>query len=223
MLREGQARSDLVHVFGLTGGLASGKSVVAARFAARGVPVINADALAREVVRPGTPGLAEIVAEFGPEMLDERGELDRRRLGRRVFQVPEARLRLEGITHPRIQALKRERTAELARRGEPLACYEVPLLVEVGLTEALRPLVVVAADQATQVARAVKRDGLPEAEVLARIAAQLPLAEKMRLADYVIQNDGSPESAAAQADSTLDAICEKLSIPRERYPRPVNP
>ena len=96
----------------------------------------------------------------------------------------------------------------------------MPLLVEVGLTEALRPLVVVFAELATQVTRAMQRDHLPEADVRARIAAQLPLAEKVRLADHVIRNDGSLESARAQADATLDSICEKLSIPRERYPRP---
>ena len=206
-----------MHVFGLTGGLASGKGVVAARFLARGLPVINADDLSREVVRAGTDGLAAVVAAFGADVVDARGELDRRRLGQRVFADPEARKRLEGITHPRIQALLRERLGELERRGEPLACYEVPLLVEVGLTEKLRPVVVVAADEATQVARAVKRDGLPEAELRARIAAQLPLSEKVRVADHVIRNDGSVAEAEAQADSVLDAICDKLGIPPSRY------
>ena len=209
-----------MHVFGLTGGLASGKGVVSARFAARGVPIINADELARDVVRPGTPGLAAIVTEFGTEMLGAHGELDRRRLGQRVFGDPSARKRLEAITHPRIGAAMLERVAELARQGHELACYEAPILVEIGRADALRPLVVVAADTETQVARAMKRDKLPEAEVRARIAAQLPLAEKVRVADHVIDNDGSVEATHAQADRVLEAICARFSLAPERYPRP---
>jgi dephospho-CoA kinase len=220
MLREGQARCVLLHVFGLTGGLASGKGLVSARFAARGVPVINADDLSREAVRPGSPGLADIVAAFGAEVLEPSGGLDRRKLGARVFADPDARRRLEALTHPRIHALMLERTAELARRGEPLACYEAPILVEVGLTDKLRPLVVVAASEATQVARAMQRDGLSEAAVRARMAAQLPLAEKVRVADHVIDNDGSRETTLAAADRVLDAISRTLSIPVERYPVP---
>jgi dephospho-CoA kinase len=211
-----------VHVFGLTGGLASGKGVVSARFAARGVPVINADDLARAIVRPGTPGLAAIVAEFGADLVDTRGELDRRRLGQRVFGDPAARQRLEAITHPRIGAAMLERVAELRQRGEALACYEAPLLVEIGRADALRPLVVVAADTETQVARAIERDGLSEADVRARIAAQLPLAEKVRVADYVIHNDGSVEATQAAADGVLDAICRQLTVSPERYPRPAS-
>jgi len=209
-----------VHVFGLTGGLASGKGVVSARFAARGLPVINADDLARDVVQPGTPGLAAVVAEFGADVVDTRGELDRRRLAQRVFGEPEARKRLEAITHPRIGAAMLERVAELGRRGEALACYEAPLLVEIGRADALRPLVVVAASTETQVARAMQRDALPEAEVRARIAAQLPLADKVRVADYVIENDGTLAATLAEADRVLDAICARFSLPPERYPRP---
>jgi dephospho-CoA kinase len=209
-----------LHVFGLTGGLASGKGLVSGRFAARGVPVINADDLSREAVRPGSPGLADIVAAFGAGVLEPSGELDRRKLGARVFGDPEARRRLEGLTHPRIHALMLEHTADLARRGEPLACYEAPILVEVGMADKLRPLVVVAASEATQVARAMQRDGLSEAHVRARMAAQLPLAEKVRVADHVIDNDGPREATLAAADRVLDAICRALSIPVERYPLP---
>jgi dephospho-CoA kinase len=212
----------MVQVFGLTGGLASGKGVVSARFAARGVPVINADELARDVVRAGTPALAAIVAEFGAEMVGPTGELDRRRLGQRVFGDPAARKRLEAITHPRIHAAMAERVAGLATRGEPLVCYEAPILVELGRADALRPLVVVAADTETQVARAMQRDGLPEAEVRARIAAQLPLTEKVRVADFVIENNGSLEQTRVAADRVLEAIAARFSIPPERYPRPEN-
>jgi dephospho-CoA kinase len=209
-----------VHVFGLTGGLASGKGVVGARFAARGLPVVNADELARAVVVPGSDGLAAVVEAFGRDVLGSRDELDRKKLAARVFADPEARRRLEAITHPRIQALMQERTAELRRRGEPLACYEAPLLVEVSLTERLRPLVVVAATEAHQLARAQKRDGTNEAEARRRVLAQLPLAEKVKVADYVIENDGSIAEVEAKADVVLDAICASFGVGPERYPRP---
>ncbi len=209
-----------MHVFGLTGGLASGKSVVAARFSSRGLPVVNADALAREVVVPGSEGLAAVAAAFGHEMLTESGELDRKALGRRVFADPEARRRLESITHPRIQAAKRARMSALEERGEPLACYEVPLLVEVGLTEELRPVVVVAATEAQQIERAMRRDRMSEADARARLAAQLPLARKIAVADYVIQNDGSLAQAETEADRVLEAICAKRGVDATRYPRP---
>ncbi len=220
MREEGQAPSVAVHVFGLTGGLASGKGVVAARFKARGVPVINADELARAAVAPGSEGLRAVTLAFGAEVLTPGGELDRKALGARVFADPEARRRLEAITHPRIQALMREQTRELEQRGEPLVCYEAPILIEVGMADALRPLVVVAASEANQLARAKKRDGLPDVELRGRIAAQLPLAEKVRVADYVIQNDGSVAEAEAEADRVLEAICAELEVASDRYPRP---
>lgn len=217
---EGQAPSVAVHVFGLTGGLASGKGVVAARFARRGLPVVNADTLARDVVVPGSDGLAAVVAAFGPAVLDPQGALDRKALGRRVFADPDARRRLESITHPRIQAAKRARMTELAQNGELLACYEVPLLVEVGLTEELRPVVVVAASEEHQLERAMRRDGLSETDARARLAAQLPLARKIAVADFVIDNDGSLTEAEAEADRVLDAICAKLGVAPGRYARP---
>jgi dephospho-CoA kinase len=216
----GQARSVIVHVFGLTGGLASGKGVVSARFAARGVPVINADELARTVVVPGSAGLAEIADAFGPAVLGEGGVLDRKKLAARVFVEPEARKRLEAITHPRIQELMRERMAELERRGAELACYEAPLLVEVGSADKLRPLVVVAATEEHQIERAQKRDGMSEAEARRRIRAQLPLVEKTKVADFVIDNDGSVAEAEAEADRVLDAICRRLGLAPERYAAP---
>jgi dephospho-CoA kinase len=220
MPQEGQAPSVTVHVFGLTGGLASGKGVVAARFKARGVPVINADELSRAAVAKGSQGLRDVVEAFGAGVLTTDGELDRKALGARVFADPEARRRLEGITHPRIQALMREQTRELEQRGEPLVCYEAPILIEVGMAEALRPLVVVASSEENQLARARLRDGLPEDELRGRIAAQLPLAEKVRVADHVIDNDGSIAAAEAEADRVLEAICSSVGVAAERYPRP---
>lgn len=205
-----------IRVFGLTGGLASGKSTVAAHWRARGLPVIDADALAREVVAPGSDGLERIVDAFGPTML-QAGALDRRRLARLVFADPAALLRLEAITHPRIQARRTERLASLAAAGEPLACYEVPLLFEKQLEAGLRPIVVVSVPEPVQLARARARDGSTEEEVRARLAAQLPLAEKVARADYVIDNSGAPQATLAKSDAVLGRICEQLGVDSRRY------
>lgn len=207
------------HVFGLTGGIGSGKSSVAARFRERGLPVVDADQLAREAVAKGSPGLARIVDAFGNRVLDADGNLDRKGMAEIVFADPEARRALEGITHPAVRELSVQRMAELSERGEPLACYEVPLLVESGLTEALRPLVVVTAPEATQVERAAARDDATEEQVRARIRAQLPLADKVKLADHVIDNSGTREATRQQADRVLDAICSELGIDPARYPK----
>ena len=139
-------------LFGLTGGLASGKSTVAAYWRSRGLPIIDADEVAREIVEPQSPGLAEVVATFGAGILQRDGSLDRKSLGSLVFADPELRKKLEAITHPRIALETRRRATALEAEGEPLACYEASLLVERGLQESFRPLVVVAADVSTQVA-----------------------------------------------------------------------
>ncbi|KYG04368.1 dephospho-CoA kinase [Sorangium cellulosum] len=197
-------------LFGLTGGLGSGKSTVAARFRAQGLPVIDADALARDVVAKGTEGLAEVVRAFGPEVLAPDGSLDRARVAAIVFDDPDKRRRLNAIVHPRIGALLLERAAEIEARGEPLACYEAALLVENGLADAFRPLVVVAVPEAVQLARAMARDGATEEQVRARLAAQLPLADKVAVADHVIDNAGDRAATERQADEVLAAIRAKL-------------
>lgn len=206
-------------LFGLTGGIGSGKSTVARRFRERGLPVLDADQLARDVVAKGTAGLEEIVARFGPEMLDAEGNLDRKKLAARVFGDDEERRALNRITHPRVGKLLSERADQLAQRGEPLACYEVPLLFEVGLDAALRPIVVVDAPVETQVARTVARDGGTTEEALARIRAQMPLEEKARRADHVIDNTGTLDALRARADEVLDAVCERLGVDASRYPK----
>jgi dephospho-CoA kinase len=193
-------------VFGLTGGIGSGKSRVAALLRERGVPVVDADELAREAVAVGSEGLAEVVRAFGRELLAVDGSLDRKRLGALVFSDEAARRRLNAITHPRVRQLSAERFAELSRQGAALAAYDVPLLFEVGLDAVLRPIVVVAASEATQRARIVARDGLSAAEAQARIDAQLPLSEKRRRADHVIENDGSLAELAAQVDALLPKL-----------------
>jgi dephospho-CoA kinase len=198
-----------IRLFGLTGGVASGKSRVAARFRERGLPVIDADALAREVVALGSEGLSAVVAAFGSEVLASDGTLDRQRLGGIVFNDPAERARLNAILHPRIRDATMARAAELDAQGVRLACYEAALLVENGLADAFRPLVVVAAPRELQRERIQNRDGLSESEADARIGAQLPLDDKIAVADYVIDNTGSLDDLVAAADRVLDAIVEQ--------------
>lgn len=207
-------------MFGLTGGIGSGKSTVGRRFRARGLPVIDADELAREAVARGSTGLAAIVERFGSGVLGPDGELDRKALASRVFSDDAARGALNAITHPRVAELSAARASALDARGEPLACYEVPLLFEAHLEAVLRPVVVVSAPLEVQIARALARDGGTEADVRARVRAQMPLEEKVRRADHVIDNAGSLDATSDRADAVLDAICGELGIPPERYPRP---
>jgi dephospho-CoA kinase len=197
-------------VFGLTGGLASGKSTVAARFRALGVPVIDADLIAREVVEPGSEGLAAVVDAFGEGILAPDGSLDRAALGDVVFAAPEKRRVLNAILHPRIAARSAQRIAALDAAGEKLACYEAALLVENNLADAFRPLVVVAVPPDVQLARAMARDGSTEEQARARIAAQLPLANKIVAADHVIDNGGETTTTERRADEVIAAIRASL-------------
>jgi dephospho-CoA kinase len=206
-----------VHVFGLTGGIASGKSTVAGRLHKRGVPVIDADLLAREVVAPGSEGLRAVVDAFGTAVLGPDGTLDRKALGVIVFADVAARKKLESITHPRISRLAMERAAEHARAGEPLVCYEAALIVENGMADAFRPLVVVSCPPEVQIARLCARGASSIEDARARMAAQKPLAEKVAAADHVIDTSGTLEDNARRTDEVLAAICTKLGIDPARY------
>jgi dephospho-CoA kinase len=206
-----------VHLFGLTGGIASGKSAVAARLRERGVPVIDADQLAREAVAPGTDGLAAIVKVFGADVLAPDGALDRKKLAAAVFTDPEKRTTLNAIVHPIVTTLTFKAASRLRDEGEALACYEAALIVENGVADAFRPLVVVSAPEDVQVARAMARDGSTNEEARARIRAQLALAEKVAVADYVIENTGSLPDLERRTDEVLAAICAKLDIDADRY------
>ncbi len=189
-------------VLGLTGGIGAGKSTVARMFAARGVPVVDADALARDVVAPGQPAHAEIAAAW-PQAVAANGAVDRKRLADIVFADPVALARLEAITHPRIQTLGAARIASLAAAGHVLAFYEATLLVETGRWRDFDGLIVVTASEATQIARIRARDGLSQADAEARIRAQLPTADKVRVATFVIDNDGDLPATEAAVDELL--------------------
>ncbi len=192
-------------LIGLTGGIACGKTTVAERLRARGAIVIDADQVARDVVAPGTPGLAQVVLAFGPTVLTGEGHLDRARLGATVFGDAAARRRLEGILHPLIAAESVRRIQAAA--DAPLVVYDAALLIESGRAEMFRPLVVVTADPATQRARLMRRDGLDLAAAEARIAAQMPVAEKVARADYVVMNDGD----LAATDAQIEALWRTLT------------
>jgi dephospho-CoA kinase len=194
-----------MRVFGLTGNIGTGKSTVARLFEAHGLPVIDADQVARDVVAPGTPGLVEVAARF-PGVLTPQGELDRKALAARVFADAQERTALNAILHPRIGTEVRSRLDRLAARGQGLAIYEAALIVENGLHHGLDGLIVVTAPIEEQVRRLRARDGLTSEEARARIAAQLPAQEKVKAADFVIENTGAPELLRAQVARVVDAL-----------------
>lgn len=173
---------------GLTGGIASGKSTVSRIFGKLGVPVIDADEVSRQVVEPGTAGLAAVVQRFGPQVLDEHGRLQRATLRTMIFGDAVARRDLEAILHPRIRGRMDELAAAAAG---PYVILAIPLLVEGGPSERVDRVLVVDVDEATQLARVVARDGVPEAQARAILAAQASREQRLRAADDVISNAGS--------------------------------
>jgi dephospho-CoA kinase len=195
-----------VKLIGLTGGIASGKSTVAAILRRLGAAIVNADELSREVVQPDKEGWKEIVNAFGAEVLRPDRTIDRQKLRKIIFSDPEARKKLEAIIHPRVRALAKERFQEHAAAGFEIVVYEVPLLFEGNLQDSLRPVVLVAADFATQKKRLEDRDHLTELEAEKHIAAQMSLEEKRRLADFVIENDGSLDDLERRVQEVLAKI-----------------
>lgn len=175
----------------LTGGIATGKSHVRAAFEALGVPTIDSDVLAREAVAPDTRGLAAVAERFGRDVLDTNGSLDRQKMAKLVFADPDARRALEAIVHPHVQRATDEWFASLDARKHPYAVADIPLLYEVGRDRDFDVVIVAACDPETQVRRVMKRDGVSEADARQRLAAQLPIEEKIRRADYVIRTDGT--------------------------------
>jgi dephospho-CoA kinase len=173
---------------GLTGGIASGKSTVAQRFAELGIPVVDADVAAREVVAPGTPGLAQVIKKFGPSMLGKNGELDRRALRQLIFKDPGSRQDLEAILHPLIREAM-ERSAEAA--AGPYMVMVIPLLVESGSRGRVDRVLVVDVDEAAQLRRVQARDGGSLDQASAILASQVSRAARLAAADDVLLNDGT--------------------------------
>jgi dephospho-CoA kinase len=187
-------------VLGLTGGIGSGKSMVASMFAQLGADVIDADQLARDVVEPGQPALDEIATTFGRDILLPDGRLDRGKLARIIFADPVARGKLNAITHPRIR--ERMDAAIAARASQPgVLIADIPLLYENDRTRTVEAVIVVWVDPETQLRRLLERDRFSEDEARQRIAAQMPLDEKRARADAVIDNSGSRESTQRQVEA----------------------
>jgi dephospho-CoA kinase len=191
----------------LTGGIATGKSTILRRLQQRGIPTIDADVLAREAVRPGTPAAAAIRARFGDVLFTTEGDLDRKALGALVFREPEARVALEGIIHPDVYDRITRWFDELPP-ATAVAVADIPLLYETHREGDFDAVVVAACDPAEQVSRIVRRDGLTAEEARQRLDAQWPIGEKVTRADYVIWTDGPPDATAEQ----VDAMAARLSV-----------
>jgi len=189
----------------LTGGIATGKSHVRADFERLGVPTIDADRLARDAVAEGSPGLKAVINRFGRGVLDDTGALDRRKLGSIVFQDPVARRDLEDIIHPAVRSAI-DGWFESISDSAPVAIADIPLLFETGRQGEFDVVIVTACDPLTQIKRVMARDDVSEAEARARVAAQLPIEEKVRRADHVINTDGSFEESNRQVRRVFDAL-----------------
>lgn len=188
---------------GLTGGIASGKTTVANLFAARGVPVIDTDVIARQIVEPGQPALAAVVAEFGPGVLGADGRIDRPRMRERVFGDEAARRRLEAILHP---AIRTEMERQSSEAGGDYQVLVIPLLAEGGRREHLDRVLVVDVPETTQIERLVRRDGVPRVQAEAALRAQATRDARLAFADDVVENDGD-----------LEALDDRVARLHERY------
>jgi len=203
-------------IVGLTGGIASGKSTVAERFARHGVPVVDADALARQVVEPGQPALAGLIETFGPDILDADGRLDRERLRQRVFADPEQRRALDRIMHPAIGLAMQQ--ALRAAQG-PYVILMVPLLVETGQHRMVNRVLVVDVPEAVQIERLMARDGSDADQAAAILAAQATRAQRLAAAHDIVNNAGLPEALDAAVDRLHAAYSAMAVDPAAREHR----
>jgi dephospho-CoA kinase len=189
-------------VLGLTGGVGMGKSTAARLLKKAGLPVVDSDDLAREAVQPGTEGLAEIADEFGEGFLKPDGSLDRDKMASTVFQDQAARKQLELIIHPRVRAVWENRIEQWREQKRPVGVVVIPLLFEVGLQDSFDAVLCVASTASTQRSRLRGRNW-SDAQIAARIAAQMDIAQKMDLADHVLWNEGTPEQLGEQLNGIL--------------------
>jgi dephospho-CoA kinase len=190
----------------LTGGIATGKSHVRARFEAKGIPTIDADTLARDAVAPGSAGLEEVVRRFGPSVCDADGTLNRKKLGAIVFANPDARRELENIIHPYVRETTDKWFASLDPTRVRFAIADIPLLFEAHRDADFDLVIVAACEPATQLHRLMKRDGLTEEDARQRISAQWPLESKIARADYVIRTDGTFDDTNREVDEVVDQL-----------------
>ncbi|MNJ40844.1 Dephospho-CoA kinase [compost metagenome] len=193
-----------MYVVAITGGIGSGKTTVANQFAALGIEVVDADLIAREVVEPGTPALAAIASHFGPGILDEQGRLDRRALRERIFSDPAAKSWLNALLHPIIRS---EMLRQCAAASSPYCLLVVPLLVENRLTELADRVLVIDVDEATQIERTCRRDGVSREQAQAILASQASRSERLAMADDVLDNQSG----------TTETIRERILALHETY------
>jgi len=198
-----------MRVFGLTGGIGSGKSTVAAMFRDEGIPVVDADRIARDVTAPGQYAYLEIVHRFGREILRDDGEIDRKRLGEIVFGDPVRRAELEEVTHPRIVEGIAYALHRLDAEGHPVAIVEAALIHEKGRRGMFEAVIGIRCERDLQVRRLMERDGIPEETALLRLSAQMDADRKANASDYVIDNSGDLESTRAQ----VRALAARLKHP----------
>ena len=189
-------------VLGLTGGVGMGKSTAARLLKKAGLPVVDSDDLAREAVQPGTEGLAEIADEFGEGFLKPDGSLDRDKMASTVFQDQAARKQLELIIHPRVRAVWENRIEQWREQKRPVGVVVIPLLFEVGVQDSFDAVLCVASTASTQRSRLLGRNW-SDAQIAARIAAQMDIAQKMDLADHVLWNEGTPDQLGEQLNGIL--------------------
>ena len=191
---------------GLTGGIGSGKSTVAGKLADAGLPVVDADQIARDIMEPGSPVLDEVAREFGADLIGSDGALDRAGLAKRAFVSEEATQKLNTITHPAIRREADRQFAELEAAGADAVVYDMPLLVELGLHESMDLTVVVDVDEDERVRRLVSARGLDEDDARARIARQIDTETRLAAADVVIDNNGPVEALGPQVKELLERI-----------------
>jgi len=194
--------------FGLTGGIATGKSTINKIFTANDIPLVDADIVARQVVEPGTEGLYSLGKEFGAQYINANGSLDRSKLGSLIFKDFSAKSRLDHIMFPLIFEEVEKQIKSLHDSGYPIVGYDSALIIESGLADGFRPLIVAYCSEEQQIARLMKRNGLIWAEAMLRIASQMPAQQKVVYADYIINTGGTKEESAFQ---TLEII-KKLKL-----------
>jgi dephospho-CoA kinase len=198
----------VIRRIGLTGGIATGKSYVAGKIKEAGVPMIDADVLSREVVAPGTPGLAAVRRRFGPDAVRRDGTMDRVRIAQIVFKDKRARLDLEAIIHPAVQKAIDEFFATLPKRT-PFAIADIPLLFETGRDNQFNAVVVVACPRELQLQRLMERNKLSKEDAERRLNAQLPIDQKVKKATYVIRTEGTFEETDAQVVDLIKKLSAK--------------
>ncbi|KAJ4750004.1 hypothetical protein LUZ62_033432 [Rhynchospora pubera] len=208
-----------MRIVGLTGGISSGKSTVSNLFKSRGIPVVDADIVARNVVRKGTGGWKKIKKEFGDAILLESGELDRARLGQIVFSDPEKRQLLNRLLAPHISTGILWEVIKLWLKGCKVIILDIPLLFETKMNLWTHPVIVVWVDPETQIQRLMARDGISEEQARNRIEAQMPLDLKREKADLVIDNSGSLEDTKVKFDQVLARVNSPLSLKERTFSR----